>query len=95
MAVGKTFYLQKINSRLRCNMKTRSWCWDAGFLAIILGIVLMVVLTGCVGYVGPSGGGAVVVGPPVPDVTIWGGDYYGGHDAHFYGHRGYESRHWH
>jgi len=76
-------------------MKTRSWCWDAGFLAIVMGIFLMVVLAGCVGFVGPSGGGAVVVGPPVPDVTIWGGDYDRGHDAHFYSHRGYESRHWH
>lgn len=54
---------------------------------------LMVILTGCVGYV--DGGGGVVVGAPEPDVVVFGGDYYHGHDAHAYSQRGYSSRHWH
>jgi hypothetical protein len=52
---------------------------------------LLAVLTGCVGYV--AGGyydGAVVA--PEPDEYLFGGEYYRGHDAHDYSHRGSESR---
>ena len=56
---------------------------------------LLFTLTGCAGYVEGPGGGAVVVGPAPPGVVVFGGDYYGRHDAHYYSHRGYESRHWH
>jgi hypothetical protein len=64
-------------------------------IRIGVGIVLLTVLTGCVGYVdGGYGGGAVVV--PGPDVFLFGGDYRGGydrgHDAHAYGARGASSR---
>jgi len=53
---------------------------------------LLILLTGCVGYV-DGGGGVAVVGPPPPDVVVFGGDYDRGHDVHSYSHRGYESRH--
>jgi hypothetical protein len=61
---------------------------------VMLCVAFFTILTGCVGYVDP-GGGAVVVGPPVVDVGVFGGPYDRGHDVHAYSHRGYESRHWH
>ena len=56
-----------------------------------LGIALLAVLTGCVGYVdgGYYGGPAVV---PAPSVYFWGGDYDRGRDVHVYSERGYQSR---
>jgi hypothetical protein len=57
----------------------------------MLCVAILTIFTGCVGFVGPGGGGAVIVGPPV----VFGGDYDRGHDVHDYSHRGYESRHWH
>jgi hypothetical protein len=67
-------------------------------LGLIIGMVMLcmtffITWTGCVGYVGPDGGGGVVVTPPEPDVVIFGGDYDRGRDVHAYSHRGYESRH--
>lgn len=67
-------------------------------LGLIIGTLMLcmaafITFTGCVGYVGPDGGGGVVVTPPAPDVVIFGGDYDGDRDAHAYSHRGYESRH--
>ena len=68
-------------------------------IKIGLGIVLLAILTGCVGYVDGGYGGAVVVpGPgvvvvPEPDVYVFGGGYYErGRDVHDYSHRGSESR---
>ncbi len=56
-----------------------------------LGIALLAVLTGCVGYVdGGYYGGPVVV--PGPDVYFYGGGYERGHDVRVYSHRGFESR---
>ena len=57
---------------------------------ILMGISLLVALTGCVGYVDGGYGGAVIV--PGPDVYLFGGGYDRGRDARDYGHRGYESR---
>lgn len=57
----------------------------------VLCMASLVIFSGCVGYV-DDGGGAVVVGPPVPDVTVFGGVYDHGHDVHVYSHRGYQSR---
>ena len=54
-----------------------------------LALVLLAALTGCVGYVGPGGGDAVVVGP---DVGFYGGVYDRGHDVHAYHDRGFRSR---
>jgi len=59
-------------------------------IKIGLGIALVVIVTGCVGYVGGGYGGAVVV--PAPDVYFWGGGYERGYDVHAYSHRGYDSR---
>jgi hypothetical protein len=61
----------------------------AGRIKIGLGIALLAILTGCVGYV-DGGGGVVAV--PGPDVTIFGGGFERGHDVHYYSHRGEESR---
>lgn len=73
----------------------------------MLCMTFFIILTGCVGYVGPDGGGGgVYVAPPgPPDVVIFGGDYDRAHDVHAYSHRGFESRaaahhgggggHWH
>ena len=61
-----------------------------------LGIALVAVLTGCVGYVDGGYGGAVVVAEP--DVYVFGGGYYGGgyyergRDVRVYSQRGFESR---
>ena len=55
-----------------------------------LGVVLLAVLMGCVGYVGPDYGGAIVV--PGPPVVVFGGLYERGPDVRVYGHRGFESR---
>jgi hypothetical protein len=61
-----------------------------GLLAASLGVAALAALTGCVGYVDPGYGGAVVV--PGPDVFLFGGGYGWGHDAYGYGRRGFESR---
>jgi len=59
---------------------------------VLLGIALLVALTGCVGYVGDGYGGATVIAP-APEVTFYGGGYYErGHDVRVYSHRGFESR---
>jgi hypothetical protein len=56
-----------------------------------LGIALLATLIGCVGYGGGGYGGPVVVADP--DVTVFGGGYYGGgHDIHAYSQRGAASR---
>jgi hypothetical protein len=61
-------------------------------IKIGLGIALLAVLTGCVGYVDGGYGGAVMV-PGPPDVYFFGGPYYErGRDVHVYSHRGFESR---
>ena len=68
-------------------------------LKIGVGIALLLVVTGCVGYVdsgyygggyGSGYGGVVMV--PAPSVYFWGGGYERGYDEHAYSHRGYESR---
>ena len=59
-------------------------------IKIGLGIALVVIGTGCVGYVDGGYRGAVVV--PAPTVYFWGGGYERGYDVHAYSHRGYESR---
>ena len=60
-------------------------------IKIMLGVALLAVLTGCVGYVDGGYNGAVVVAEP--DVYVFGGGYYeGGRDVHDYSHRGSESR---
>jgi hypothetical protein len=63
-----------------------------GRLKIGLGVALVAVLTGCVGYVdGGYGGGAVVVGGP-DAVFLGGGHFDRGHDVHAYSARGAVSR---
>ena len=57
---------------------------------IELGVVLLLALTGCVGYVDGGYGGAVYV--PEPDVFLFGGGYDRGHEVRGYSHRGFESR---
>ena len=59
-------------------------------IAAGLGIALLTVLVGCVGYV--DGGYGGVVAAPEPDVYIFGGGYEHGRDVHFDSHRGHESR---
>jgi hypothetical protein len=62
-----------------------------GRIKLGLGMALLAVMTGCVGYVGGGYyGGPVVV--PGPSVYFWGGDYDRGHDVHVYSQRGHESR---
>ncbi len=53
-------------------------------------MVLLAILTGCVGYVDGGYGAAVVV--PEPEVTVFGGFYERGPYVHSYSHRGFESR---
>lgn len=65
----------------------------------MLCVAFFIIFTGCVGYVGPDGGGGVYVAPPAPpNVVIFGGDYDRARDVHVYSHRGYQSRaaahHW-
>jgi hypothetical protein len=57
-----------------------------------LGIAVLAVLTGCVGFVGDDGyyGGGVVVAEP--DLFLFGGGYDRGRDVHGYSNRGAESR---
>jgi hypothetical protein len=58
-------------------------------IGLVIGALLAV--TGCVGYVhGGYYGDPVVV--PEPDMYLFGGVYYDGHDAHHYSQRGHESR---
>lgn len=52
----------------------------------VLGAVLLLTLTGCVGFVGGGYGGGVVVAQP--DVVLFGGGYDNGHDVHDYSQRG-------
>ena len=52
--------------------------------------MLLAALTGCAGYVGYGGGGAVV--ETGPDVGIYGGFYDRGHDIHAFHDRGFRSR---
>ncbi len=59
---------------------------------IVLVIGLFVVLTGCVGFGGRGYYYEEEVVVPGPDLYLFGGDYYGGRDAHNYSHRGHESR---
>jgi hypothetical protein len=60
-------------------------------IKIGLGIALLAVLTGCVGYVDGGYGGAVIL--PVPDVYVFGGGYYErGRDVRAYSQRGSVSR---
>jgi hypothetical protein len=64
----------------------------AGKTGLVLGAVLLVTLTGCVGYVdGGYGGDAVVVGPDV-GFWGWGGGYGRGRDVHAFSARGSASR---
>jgi hypothetical protein len=57
---------------------------------IVLGIALLALFTGCVGFVGGGGGGEVVV--PGPDLYLFGGGYDRGRDVHLYSSRGAVSR---
>jgi len=59
------------------------------FLKVALGLVLLVGLTGCVGYVDGGGGAVVVAGP---DTGFFGYSYDRGRDVHDYSHRGAVSR---
>jgi hypothetical protein len=60
-------------------------------IKMMVGVALLAVLTGCVGYVDGGYNGAVVVAEP--DVYVFGGGYYErGRDVHDYSHRGSESR---
>lgn len=71
------------------NNKVNGWM---DRLKIGLGIALLAVLTGCVGYVdGGYGGGAVVVGGP-DAVFLGGGHFDRGRDVHAYSARGAVSR---
>jgi len=54
-----------------------------------LGLLLLAVLTGCIGVVGPGGGGVYV---PGPEVTVFGGGFERGHDVRGYSARGFASR---
>ena len=64
----------------------------AGRLPLVVGAVLLLALTGCVGYVdGGYGGGAVVVGAP-DGYWFGGGGYDRGRDVHGYSQRGAASR---
>jgi len=58
-----------------------------------LGIALLAVLTGCVGFVGGGYGGEVVV-PGPPDLFLFGGgfEHERGRDVRVESHRGLESR---
>jgi hypothetical protein len=55
-----------------------------------LGLLVLVSMTGCFGYVDGGGGGAVVVGGP--EVGFFGGPYERGRDVHAYSNRGAVSR---
>jgi hypothetical protein len=60
-------------------------------IMIGLGIALLTVQTGCVGWVDGGGyGGTVVV--PGPEVTFFGGDYGRGREVRGYSSRGAASR---
>jgi len=56
-----------------------------------LAMVLLAALTGCAAYVGEGYYGNTVI-VPEPDQYLFGGVYYDGRDAHYYSHRGHESR---
>src|ERR1039458_10014343 len=60
-------------------------------IKIGLGVVLVVTLTGCVGYVDGGGYGGAV-GVPGADFYFFGGGYDRGRDVHGYSQRGSESR---
>lgn len=57
-----------------------------------LGISLLVISPGCIGFVGGGGYGGDVVVPGPPDVVLFGGGYDRGRDVHEYSQRGYASR---
>ena len=59
-------------------------------LKLGVGIAILAASAGCVGYVEGGYGGPVVL--PGPELFFWGGEYEGGHEAHAYSHRGFESR---
>ena len=59
-------------------------------IKIALGIALLTVLMGCVGYVDGGYGGTVVV--PGPDLFLFGGGYDRGRDVHAFSQRGVASR---
>ena len=54
-------------------------------------IGLLAALTGCAAFWGEGYYGDTVM-VSEPDMYLFGGDYYRGHDAHNYSHRGSESR---
>jgi len=54
-----------------------------------LGVAVIALISGCVGYVGPDGGAVVV---PEPEVTVFGGGFERGRVVHAYSHRGFVSR---
>jgi len=55
-----------------------------------LGLLVLVAITGCLGYVDGGGGGSVVVAGP--EVGFFGGHYERGRDVHAYSKRGAVSR---
>lgn len=57
--------------------------------AFFLGAAMLVMVSGCVGYV--DGGGGVDVVAPGPDVYLFGGGYDRGRDVHVYSNRGHAS----
>jgi hypothetical protein len=57
-----------------------------------LGVLLLVALTGCVGYVDGGYGGDVVVGGPVVVGGVWDAGFVGRGVAHGYSDRGRASR---
>jgi hypothetical protein len=57
-----------------------------------LGVLILVVSTGCIVPVGGGGYGGDVVVPGPPDVVLFGDGYDRGRDVHAYSQRGYASR---
>jgi hypothetical protein len=85
------YQLRKFFFELRCDMKTRSWFWEAAGISFCGS--LLIALTGCAGYSEGPSGGVAEVGPFPPDVVVFGGDYDNGREVQEYSQRGYESRH--
>ena len=73
-------------AKIRLSPATR----PADLIKLGLGLALLSVLMGCVGYVGGRYRGRVLV--PGPEVYIFGGYYERGREVRDYSHRGYESR---
>jgi len=57
---------------------------------LLLGMTLVAILAGCMGYVDSGYDGAVVV--PQPEPYFYGGVYERGPDVRIYSHRGFVSR---